>query len=249
MAQDISMGSVLASRNATYSMLARLFRREVDADYLGKLRGMRCPVNTGNPEVDKGYKLFHSYLSTVWERTLEDLERDYMRVFIGANTTGHAAAYPNESVHTSPERLVMQEARDEVIAIYHAAGLVNDETWRDGEDHIATELEYMQVRGERATKAYNAGQLTEAATELMAQYHFLIDHLLAWVPFLCDDMLKFARTDFYRALSHLTRGFLEEDREFLEEVLADELEIERELKGQQAKARQGGGACADADLA
>ena len=111
MAKDMTVAAVLDSRAATYSMLARLYRSELDADYLAKLRQMRCPVNTGNADVDAGYKLLHSFLSHVWERTLEDAARDYLRVFIGSNTTGHAAAYPNESVHTSAERLVMQDAR------------------------------------------------------------------------------------------------------------------------------------------
>lgn len=233
MAREITLDSVLKARNATYGMLARLYREEMDADYLAQMRSMRCPVNTGNVDVDEGYRLFHSYLSRTWERTLEDLERDFLRVFIGANTTGHAAAYPNESVHTSPDRLVMQDARDEVRAIYRAADLKNSDFWKAGEDHIATELEYMQIRGERALAAHAKADLAQTATHLMAQYHFLEDHLLAWVPFLTDDMLKFAQTDFYRALAHLTKGFLEEDKVFLEEVLADEIETERELKGAQ----------------
>ena len=165
------------------------------------------------------------------ERTLEDAARDYLRVFIGSNTTGHAAAYPNESVHTSAERLVMQDARDEVLAVYRAAGLESSSRWRSGEDHIACELEYMQVMSERAAAACAAGDMTKAASTLMAQHHFLDDHLLGWVGFLTDEMLKFAQTDLYRGLAHLTRGFLTEDKAFLDEVLAEELDVEAQLHG------------------
>ena len=228
--KQITMQSVLEGRYATYSMLARLYRAEVDADYLAKLRRMRCPVNTGNDDVDAGYRLLHSFLSHTWERTLEDLSRDYLRVFIGANTTGHAAAYPNESVHTSPDRLVMQDARDEVLALYRAAGLESSDSWKAGEDHIATELEYMQILSKRALDAVEAGDQTKAASVLLMQHRFLVDHLLAWVPFLTDDMLKFARTDLYRALAHLTRGFLVEDKAFLDEVLAEELQVAEQLE-------------------
>lgn len=229
MAKSITVASVLEGRSATYSMLARLYREEVDEEYLGKLRRMRCPVNTGNADVDAGYRLLHGFLSRTWERTLEELERDYLRVFVGSNTTGHAAAYPNESVHTSPDRLVMQDARDEVIAVYRAAGLEGSDLWKAGEDHIACELEYMQIMAKRAHSASVAGDTAKAASLLMAQRNFLVDHLAGWVPFLTDDMLKFAQTDFYRALAHLTRGFLQEDEAFLEEVLADELAVAAEL--------------------
>ncbi|ACV21675.1 chaperone protein TorD [Slackia heliotrinireducens] len=231
MSKEINLVSVMEGRLATYSMLARLYRKEVDQAYLDKMLKMRCPVNTGSTDVDTGYRLFHKYLSGVWERTMEDLDRDYLRTFIGANTTGHSAAYPNESVHTSQDRLVMQDARDEVRAIYRAAGLENSEDWNQGEDHIAVELEYMAVETRRALAALKEDDLLTASRETMRQYNFLRDHLLSWVPFMVNDMLKFAQTDFYRALAYLTRGFLDVDRDFLENVLQEELEAERLMKG------------------
>ena len=241
MAKEITVRSVMESRIATYQMLSRLFLREVDQEYLDALRRMRCPINTGNADVDEGYKLFHSYLSGVWERTLDDLARDYLTTFIGANTTGHSAAYPNESVHTSPDRLVMQDARDEVMAIYKAAGLKSDETWNAGEDHIAIELDYMAVMARRALEASDEGNDAHCALLLMKQHHFLVDHLCAWVPLLSAEMLKFAKTDFYRALAHLTKGFVEEDLAFLEEVLAEELDAERGLDDTSSAAEDGEG--------
>lgn len=221
MVKEINFRSVLEGRHATYGMLARLYRSEVDESYLTRLRQMRCPINTGNNDVDEGYRLFHRYLSHIWERSLEDLQRDYLRVFVGANTTGHAAAYPNESVHTSPDRLVMQDARDEVMAIYRAGGLENSETWKAGEDHIATELEYMQIMSRRSLESHMKGDSSAVSSTLLSQHRFLQDHLLTWVPFLVIEMLKFAQTDFYRALAHLTRGFLDEDQEFLADMLCD----------------------------
>ncbi|MBQ6453554.1 MAG: molecular chaperone TorD family protein [Coriobacteriales bacterium] len=230
MPNQIDLESVMEGRLATYSMLSRLYRREVDQDTLDRMKKMRCPINTGNADVDTGYKLFHRYLSNIWERSLEDLERDYLRTFIGANTTGHSAAYPNESVHTSSDRLVMQDARDEIFAIYRAAGLKGSDDWKAGEDHIAVELEYMQIEVQRSIEALAQDDLMKASTELMRQYNFITDHLQTWVPFLVKDMLKFAQTDFYKALAYLTRGFIEVDRDFLENVLSEELEASRYLK-------------------
>lgn len=226
MAREITFESVLEGRVKTYGMLARLYRKEVSEGYLDQLLHMSCPINTGNVDVDNGYRLFHHYLSHAWERTLEDLERDYLRTFIGYNTTGHAAAYPNESIHTSPDRLLMQDARDEVRAIYRAAGLENSDAWNQGEDHIAIELEYMQIEGQRALDAARAGDEAGTGKHLMRQYNFLMEHLIGWVPFLVRDMLKFSETEFYQGLAYLTRGFLDVDRGFLEGVLEDELEAQ-----------------------
>lgn len=228
MARQITLESVLEGREKTYGMLARLYRCEIDEDALASLVSMRCPVNTGNADVDAGYRLFHRYLSHRWERTLEDLARDYTRVFIGANTTGHAAAYPNESVHTSPDRLVMQDARDEVLALYRAEGLSCSERWKGGEDHIASELEFMELLSERALKFARRGDEDRLRATLETQRNFLEDHLLSWTPFLTKEMLKFAKTDLYRGLAHLTSGFLEEDEAFLNSVLVEEDEAAEE---------------------
>lgn len=231
MPSEINLMSVMQGRLATYGMLSRLFRKEMDEESLKSMMHMRCPINTGNTDVDTGYKLFHRYLSGAWERTLEDLARDYLRTFIGSNTTGHSAAYPNESVHTSAERMFMQDARDEVYAIYRAAGLKSDDGWQMGEDHISVELEYMRVEVQRTCDALESGDDVRASAELMRQYNFIVDHLATWVPFLTKDMLKFAETDFYRALAYLTRGFIEVDQDFLANVLSEELEAARVMKG------------------
>ena len=232
MSSEINLLSVMDGRLATYGMLSRLYRKEMDEASLKSMMKMRCPINTGNANVDTGYKLFHRYLSGVWERTLEELACDYVRTFIGANTTGHAAAYPNESVHTSAERMLMQDARDEICAIYQAAGLKSDESWNMGEDHIAVELEYMQVEVKRTIDALKNDDAFAASVELLRQYHFIEDHLQAWVPFLTKDMLKFAETDFYKALAYLTQGFIEVDQGFLANILSEELEMSRVMNGE-----------------
>lgn len=242
MAKEMTVRSVLEGRQNTYQMLSRLYEEEVDEAYLAQLKKMRCPINTGNTDVDEGYKLFHSYLSHLWERSIEDLKRDYLVTFIGANTTGHSAAYPQESVHTSSSRLLMQDARDEVRAIYRAAGLEIPDSWRQSEDHIAVELEFMVIMGQRAIDALDAGDKAKASKCLMTSYHFLEDHLANWIPLFVDSIFKFAQTDFYRALGYLTRGFIAEDKAFLEEVLEEEIAHER---GLDEPANADGGAAAE----
>ena len=82
---------------------------------------MRFPASTGNKNVDEGYRLMAKFMSNVWENSLTDLAVDYVRTFIGHGVDAFSAAYPFESVYTSEKRLLMQEARDEVLAIYRSA--------------------------------------------------------------------------------------------------------------------------------
>lgn len=213
---------VFTQRAATYGLLSRLFQKEVDEELLNQLHETRYPVHTGNDLSDEGNRLIATYLSGLWENTLTELAADYMRTFFGHGYSGHAAAYPFESVYSSEKRLLMQSARDEVLALYRAAGLSKQDSWKEGEDHIALELEYMQILSERIAAALRAGNDEEALGWVRSSYNFLDLHLMGWVPLLTAEVDKFAKTDFYRGLAFLTEGFLETDRELLEDVLAQD---------------------------
>lgn len=212
----------LKERTATYGLLSRLYRKEVDERLLKEMHGLRYRVSTGNAQVDEGNRLIATYLSGVWENSVTELAADYMRVFFGHGYNGHAAAYPFESVYTSEKRLLMQSARDEVLALYRAAGLDKNDDWKEGEDHIALELEYMQILAGRAADALLRGDRDRAIANLVAQRNFLDDHLLGWAPMLAAEMKKFAKTNFYRGLASMTVGFLECDLELLDDLLADD---------------------------
>ena len=213
---------LIEQRAATYGLLSRLFRVEVDQELLDELHGMRFPASTGNADVDEGYLRLAKYLSNTWENSLTDLAVDYTRVFIGHGVDAYSAAYPFESVYTSEKRLLMQSARDEVLALYRAAGLSKQESWKEGEDHIALELEYLQILSDRTAEALCKGDTDTATSWVRAQYNFLDVHLDSWAPLLTAEVKKFAKTDFYRGLAFLTEGFLETDREVLEELLAED---------------------------
>ena len=218
---DITFAEVLRGRMATYQFLSRLFRVEVDQELLDTLMTMKFPANTGNELVDEGYRLMCSYLGKADAAVLTDLAVDYVRAFIGSGNDGFSAAYPYESVYTSPKRLMMQDARDEVLVLYHAAGLDKQESWKEGEDHIALELEFEQILIERALTALEQDEDETCLNLLLQQRNFLEDHLLAWYPMMAHDLQKFPNTDFYRGLGKLTSGYLRNDFEFLTEVLED----------------------------
>ncbi len=218
-ASDKELAAFMRSRAETYGMLARIFRVEADEPFVKELRGMRFPTSTGNEHADKGYRLLYNYLRGVWEDTQLDLARDYARTFIGHGVNGRSAAYPYESVHTSEKRLLMQDARDEVLAVYRANNLKKDKSWRDCEDHIALELEFMQVMAKRTAKALSHGQEDEAIEMLRTQRSFLENHLANWVPIFVHDIMEWSETDFYRGAGELLLGFVETEQDALSDLL------------------------------
>ena len=213
--------AVNEGRAATYGLLSRLFRKEVDSELLADLHGQKYKVSTGNANMDEGNRLIATALSGIWENTETELAADYMRVFFGHGYTGHSAAYPFESVYASEKRLLMADARDEVLALYRAAGLEKQADWKEGEDHIALELEFMQVLALRTAKAIADGREKGATTLLRDQKGFLEDHLGAWAPLLADGMRNYAKTQFYQGLSYLLEGFVETDLELVDELLGE----------------------------
>lgn len=220
-----TLETVIQSRIATYRLLSRLYRVEVDQACYDELLKLHFPTHTGNELADAGYAAIRHYLATPHPSVLTELAVDYARTFIGHGNNGYSAAYPFESVYTSPKRLLMQGARDEILVIYRAAGIEKKESWKDGEDHIALELEFMQIMSQRALDALRRGNEEKAADDLATQRNFLQDHLCAWFPMMADDIKRFSKTEFYQGLGDLTSGFLETDSEFLADVLIDD-EIE-----------------------
>lgn len=219
--QEIGLVDVLRGRRATYQFLSRLFRTEVDQELYDTLVSMRFPANTGNPLVDEGYRMICGYLSQASGDVLTELAVDYVRAFIGSGNDGFSAAYPYESVYTSPKRLMMQDARDEVLAIYRAHGVGKAADWKEGEDHIALELEFERVMGDRVIEALRAGDEGAARGLLAAQLGFLEDHLASWAPMMTADMRRRAQTKLYLGLACLTEGWLRTDLRFLQDALAD----------------------------
>jgi TorA maturation chaperone TorD len=214
--------SLIGQRSTTYGLLSRLYHKEIDRDFLEELREMRYPANTGNANVDKGYLLIATYLSNIWEDTINELAVDYVRTFIGTGSDAYSAAFPFESVHTSERRLLMQDARDEVLAQYRKAGLEKQSHWKESEDHISAEMEFMLILCDHTVEALKKGDEDETYDLLVSQLDFMTDHLYAWTPMLTGEIRRFAKTDFYRGLSWLTDGFLETDFEFLEDILAED---------------------------
>lgn len=212
------MVELFKRRADTYGLLSRLCRAEIDEPLLEELRRSTYKVRTGNAHMDEGHRLIATALSGVWENTLTELSADYLRTFFGHGYSGHAAAYPFESVYASEKRLLMGSARDEVLALYRAAGLDKRDSWKEGEDHVALELEFMQILSTRTVEALCAGEGDAALSWVRRQKAFLEDHLGSWVPLLASGMRNFAKTDFYQGLSHLLEGFVEVDAELLEEL-------------------------------
>jgi TorA-specific chaperone len=220
-ADEMDLAGLMRGRAQIYGMLARLYRVEVDLDALRELQHMRFPQSTGVADINSGLRKMYQYLRFAWEDSVVELAIDYVSTFIGHGVNGYSAAYPFESVYTSERRLLMQEARAEVLEELRSEGLKRGD-WNEGEDHIALELEFMQRLSIKCADTIDAGTEEsdeEAVQTVRKMYTFLENHLINWVPMLVEDMKNYSQTDFYEGLGELTLGYVEYDETILRELL------------------------------
>jgi len=199
---------IIKNRENLYRLLARLYKKEVDVNLIEAMQKMKFPKETSGEELSEGYKLLIESLENINSDSIDDLDVDYAKVFLGAGISEGTAAFPYESVYTSRKKSMMQEARDQVREIYLSKGLIKtDEEYNYVEDHIALEFEYMAYLCEN-------GNLDE-------QKNFLKTHLLNWIPKFCEDIEKHANTKFYKAIGKITKGYLK-----LDSIILESMEVE-----------------------
>ena len=197
----------MKNRENFYRFLSRLFEKEVSASLLETLRHMTIPAAGTLAE---GAGMMTAFLAAPAADPADMLAADYAGTFLGAGKSDGSCAYPYESVYTSKEHLVMQEAWAEVKSIYESRNLVLTSDMSDiKEDHIAAELKFMSLLSAKAVS--DPSLLTD-------QIDFLKEHLTNWCGKFLEDTEKYAETGFYKGLSKLTSAFLTADLETLENL-------------------------------
>jgi len=111
--------------------------------------------------------------------------------------------FPYESWYVDGK--LMGESLLKVKQVYRDKGMVKSRGFAEPEDHLALELGFMKHLCEKG--------------ELQDQKEFLSHHLLLWVPKFCDDLYAKSRSDFYRGIGRITKGFLFLDMGLVGELL------------------------------
>lgn len=211
---------VAAGREALYRFLARIYRVETTVELLESMKGLAFPASEEAGAFSEGIAELEAFLRKPGLDPRTDLAVDYARVFLGAGIADGCAAFPYESVYTSPEHLMMQDARDEVMALYLAHGLGIEGETHDPEDHLAFELDFMAHLIAEGASAADGGNSEGVVASVAEQQAFLREHLLNWIGRFCDDVEKYSQTAFYQAAAKMTMGFTAMDDEVLAELTA-----------------------------
>jgi TorA maturation chaperone TorD len=209
---DIALRDAIESRWVEYALLARGYREEPSLELLRTLAAAGAESGVDEP--------FLRALAAVDDLRLEsmqaDLATEYAALFVNASTR---AIHPFESVYTSPDRLVMQQARDDVLREYREAGLERARGFSEPEDHIALECEFMSYLCRKAFEAMGKGDKAETRALLHRQHAFVCRHLAAWVPQLCAELTAATGSAFYLWLAKRTADLVQSEPHVIPQLI------------------------------
>jgi TorA maturation chaperone TorD len=153
------------------------------------------------------------------DENFERIQSDYMRLFIGP---AEVLAPPWESVYFNEERLMFQKQTLDVRNWYRKFGLESEKIRQEPDDHIGLELIFLSNLASLAIQSLTA-QDEHRFEELMdAQREFIRKHLGIWVLTWCGLVERNAQTNFYKGLSHLIHGAMNELSELLKVPLRED---------------------------
>lgn len=211
-------------RSDFYRLLSSIFYKEVSEEFIERLAGLDLAGQDGGAEFDAAARDLARYVARRGPDARTDLAVDYAHLFLAAGVYEGDAACPYESIYTSERRLMMQEARDEVVKVYRANGVDVNGSLNVPEDHLSFELEFMAIMSDRAAQIARRenvlpSDLAELAVNLGVQREFARTHLLNWLPMLAGQIKKLADQEFYPAIIRLSIAYVREDELLLDEML------------------------------
>jgi TorA maturation chaperone TorD len=209
-------------RGHLYALLGLAYYREPTREFIQGLVEFdpfsQSPFLAVDEQMARGLRLVSASLEPfrggVSNRRLEGLQGDHCQLFVGS---GMPMAPPWESFYRTEEGLMVSNHTLEVRAFYERFGLVSERKEQEPEDHIGLELEFMACLCDRHMECLRKRDVGQANVIVNGQRDFLDGHLLRWVSRFCEEVDRFAWSDFFRGMARFTEGFLAWDRRLLGE--------------------------------
>jgi TorA maturation chaperone TorD len=202
------------ARQAVYTLLQRLYSAAPDQALLDWLQDEH-PFADFPVVLDDATAAACQEIDTAQNVSLEALAADYQQLYVGF---GRMQVPPWESVYRSVDKTLFDEHTLQVREMYARHGMEFVNKNKAPEDSVGIELEFMKTLTERQIAATDRQDARGERVLVDEQAAFLDDHMLAWIPMFVKRSQDFAHTDFYKGLASVLLGFLQWDRETLQEL-------------------------------
>lgn len=211
--EKTELAEMMQERSNIYRLLDRLFRREIDETFLEVLKSI-AEEGECSPATAAAWGSFRKAPDNGSQDILTDFAVDFARIFLGAGIAQGTVAYPYESVYTSRDQLVMQDAYEKVLKIYRRHGITKTEADLY-EDHISLELEFMAFLCDEAVAFLEKNDQASFEENLKEQRSFFKEHLANWVFNFTEAIREVAGDSIYSSAASILDGFIEEEKQLL----------------------------------
>lgn len=196
------LAAMMDNRADFYAFASNFLLHEFTKEQIDQLRGMGVPVDAP-AEMRDAFATVKRYLAHCGADPRTDMAVDYAGIFLSAGVYDGLTAEPYESVFTSEDGLLMQDARDDAVAIYRAQGVAVDPELHMPEDHLGLELDFLSQMARRTACAIResdaSGESYAKAAELVVvQLNFIERHILNWLDKLIEKVDEFAKLPLFR---------------------------------------------------
>lgn len=204
-----------AARENIYAFTGQAFSKEADERLWQAVEDIAAAHTESNSDASGGFARLARYAVRCEDAPLTELAVDYAATFLGIGPR-HDGAFPYESVYTSDEKLLKQEAFDEMNAVLRSKRIALAIDMVSDEDHVSTELALLARYAHDVRRLLGEGDTDGAWSVESERIGFLLGHAMRWIPDFCADVKRYAKTDFYRAIADIASDFLMLDASIVE---------------------------------
>ncbi|GAB6151519.1 molecular chaperone TorD family protein [Desulfosporosinus burensis] len=201
---DLSIQDLKAQINF-YNFFSTFFREKPSKEWLKS--ALELVGSWGDTNSPLHQQLIENVQKTGLDHYLNSLTQEYERLFFAP---GQVPVNLYESVYCG-SGLLMQETTVNVRQHYLRAGLVVKSLYSIPDDHVSTELEFMQFLAQRILGLVQQDGAEDDIKEIMVwQNEFISEHLQQWIPTLAETMRAYSTEPFFQLISIGLESLVEE---------------------------------------
>ncbi len=178
-----------------------------------------------NPQLEAGLKQLIACTSRLEKlqkkEALEKAAVEYTELFIGTATP---KAPLIESYYFSNKKAIFDQKTIEMRQLLNKHGLESTRKYRHPEDHLGLQLLFIA----KLTSHLHTLHPDKQTSGVKEQITFINDHLLSWIPGLCNDAKEHGTAGFYGGLIELIWGTLLWDIELLNEFVEEHIYVSQD---------------------
>ena len=193
-------------RKGMYLLLSRIYGWEPDRKLLEDISEALKSTTMDEDQDVLGWGNLHGYFKSFSfdENCLDQLCVEFAELFLGA---GKNPVHPYESVYTQKDCLVMGASAAEVRKIYHRNGFVKTSWFKEPDDHLSVEFEFMAMLCHKMNVNLENDNFHDAAVNWTDQKFFFHQHIAKWLVDFCAALVENSNNSFYAAIAEITKEF------------------------------------------